>query len=151
MTQHHRYLADLPPSQLLEIVYDDYTRDNESTVRSVLRFLEVDEGGPIAVLDANVTTRAMRSQQLDELVHSVAVGRGSAARAARATVKALTPQQLRRDAARLLRRRVVLADPPPPDEALMRELRRRYKPEVVALSEYLGRDLVALWGYDEDG
>ncbi len=31
----------------------------------------------------------------------------------------------------------------------MRELRTRFKPEVVALSEYLDRDLVALWGYDE--
>ena len=30
----------------------------------------------------------------------------------------------------------------------MLELRRRFKGEVVALSEYLGRDLVRLWGYD---
>jgi hypothetical protein len=30
----------------------------------------------------------------------------------------------------------------------MLELRRRFKGEVVALSEYLGRDLVTLWGYD---
>ena len=30
----------------------------------------------------------------------------------------------------------------------MLELRRRFKGEVVALSEYLDRDLVALWGYD---
>ena len=33
----------------------------------------------------------------------------------------------------------------------MLELRRRFKPEVVALSEYLGRDLVTLWGYDDLG
>jgi hypothetical protein len=33
----------------------------------------------------------------------------------------------------------------------MRELRVHYKDEVVALSEYLGRDLVTLWGYDEVG
>ncbi len=30
----------------------------------------------------------------------------------------------------------------------MSELRRRFEPEVVALSEYLDRDLVSLWGYD---
>ena len=30
----------------------------------------------------------------------------------------------------------------------MDELRRRFKPEVVAVSELLGRDLVSLWGYD---
>jgi hypothetical protein len=31
----------------------------------------------------------------------------------------------------------------------MLELRRRFKPEVEALSEYLRRDLVKLWRYDE--
>ena len=30
----------------------------------------------------------------------------------------------------------------------MRELRRRFKGEVEATSEYLDRDLVTLWGYD---
>jgi hypothetical protein len=30
----------------------------------------------------------------------------------------------------------------------MRELRRRFKGEVEAISEYLGRDLITLWGYD---
>jgi hypothetical protein len=38
--------------------------------------------------------------------------------------------------------------PSAPDEALMAELRRRYRPEVQALSEYLDRDLIELWGYD---
>jgi sulfotransferase family protein len=148
MTQLNRYLAQFPPDQLLVLIYDDFRRDNEATVRKVLRFLEVDDEHPIEVIDANVTTRAMRSQQLDELVHSVAVGRGSIPRAAKATVKALMPRQLRRDAAGLLRRRVVLAEPSPPDERVMIELRRRFKPQVVALSEHLDRDLVALWGYD---
>jgi hypothetical protein len=31
----------------------------------------------------------------------------------------------------------------------MLELRRRFEPEVRALSEYLDRDLVSLWGYEE--
>jgi RNAse (barnase) inhibitor barstar len=33
----------------------------------------------------------------------------------------------------------------------MLELRRRFKDEVLALSEYLGRDLVTLWDYDGIG
>ena len=37
----------------------------------------------------------------------------------------------------------MLGDAAPPSEQLMRELRRRFRPEVVALSEYLGRDLVS--------
>ena len=43
---------------------------------------------------------------------------------------------------------MVFGAPPPPDAQLMLEPRRRFAPEVVALSEYLGRDLVGLWGYD---
>ena len=30
----------------------------------------------------------------------------------------------------------------------MLQLRRRFKPEVVALGEFLERDVVRLWGYD---
>ena len=48
-------------------------------------------------------------------------------------------------------RNIINAPAPPPDERLMAELRLRFLPEVVALSEYLDRDLVALWGYDDLG
>ncbi|MBA3809829.1 MAG: hypothetical protein H0X28_15765 [Solirubrobacterales bacterium] len=48
-------------------------------------------------------------------------------------------------------RRLVYGDPSPPDEALMAELRRRFKGEVEALGTYLDRDLVRLWGYDGVG
>ena len=48
-----------------------------------------------------------------------------------------------------LRRKLIYGKPPPPDEQFMLELRRRFEPEVVAMSEYLERDLVSLWGYDK--
>ncbi len=67
---------------------------------------------------------------------------------AKAGIKAFTSQRLRHDGLQALRRRVIFGKPPPPDEALMLELRRRFKGEVSALSEYLDRDLVSLWGYD---
>ncbi len=145
--QLRRYHAVFPPEQVLVLIYDDFRRDNESTVREVLRFLEVDDTRPIEVTTANPTVR-MRSQQLDELVHAVSVGRGPASRATKAAVKGLMPRGLRRGALRVAQRRVVLGSPRPPDERLMLELRRRFKAEVLALSEYLDRDLVGLWGYD---
>jgi hypothetical protein len=66
----------------------------------------------------------------------------------RATVKTVAPPQLSRQSAIELRNRIFYQQPEPPDEQLMLELRRRFKPEVTALSEHLGRDLVTLWGYD---
>jgi hypothetical protein len=61
----------------------------------------------------------------------------------------LTPQQARHRALRAVRHRLLYRRPGAPDERLMLELRHRFSGEVDALSEYLGRDLVTLWGYDE--
>ncbi|OLE04734.1 MAG: hypothetical protein AUI36_42685, partial [Cyanobacteria bacterium 13_1_40CM_2_61_4] len=47
--QLQRYHAVFPPEQVLALIYDDFRRDNEGTVRQVLRFLEVDETHPIEV------------------------------------------------------------------------------------------------------
>ena len=146
--QLRRYHAVFPATQVLVLIYDDFRRDNESTVRTVLRFLDVEDTAPIEVTEANPTVR-MRSQRLDEIVHALSVGAGPVSRAAKASVKASTSRRLRRQLLRATRRRLVVAEPSPPDEELAAEIRRRYKPEVVALSEYLQRDLVSLWGYED--
>ena len=132
------------------LIYDDFRADNAATVRRVLRFLEVDDGAAIEPVEANPTVRA-RSQRLHELLHAVSVGHGPFSRAVKGTVMALTPTGLRRRARDAAQRRIVFAEPPAPDAELMAELRRRFKGEVEALSEYLGRDLVTLWGYDRLG
>jgi len=136
--------------QVLVLIYDDFRAENEATVRRVLDFLGVDDAVPVREREANPTVR-MRSQRLDELVHTLSTGGSPLARAARAPVKALLPPRLRHAALRGVRRRFVVGAPPPPEESLMAELRRRYRGEVEALSEYLDRDLVGLWGYDRLG
>jgi hypothetical protein len=149
--QLRRYHAVFPPEQMLVLIYDDFRRDNEATVRRVLRFLDTDETSPLEVVDANPTTTRMRSQELDELINVISVGRGPVSQAAKRGLKALTSSRLRRSAIRATQRHLVYGRPEPPDEALMLELRRRFKGEVEGLSEYLKRDLVALWGYDGIG
>ncbi len=147
--QLRRYRAAFPPEQVLTLIYDDFRADNERTLRAVQRFLGVDDAVPTHSKDANPTRVRMRSQQLDELVNIVSVGRGPGSRALKAGLKLLTPERLRSSALRTTRRRLIVGKPEPVDEALMRELRRRFKGEVVALSDYLDRDLVKLWGYDD--
>jgi hypothetical protein len=116
-------------------------------VRRVLRFLDVDDTAPIEALDANPTVQ-MRSQQLDEIVNAVSVGRGRVGGTLKRAIKTVVPAKARSRALHAAQHRLVHTAPDPPDPELMSELRRRYAPEVVALSEYLGRDLVAEWGYD---
>ena len=155
-SDHVRYVEQLrrfedrfSPEQMLVLIYDEFRSDNEAVVRSVLRFLGVDDTVAIEAVEANPTVQP-RSHRLGGLVRSVAVGQGPASRAVRASIRTVTPRRLRRGL-HASRRRVVYGSPRPADEEFTLELRRRFKGEVVALSEYLDRDLVSLWGYDSVG
>ena len=77
------------------------------------------------------------------LRHAVNLGKG---RALKTGIKAVTSQRLRRRALSA-HYRAQRTSPRPADDALALELRRRFKGEVEALSEYLDRDLVGQWGY----
>ncbi len=148
--QLRRFHAVFPSEQVLVLIYDDFRADNEGTVRQVLRFLDVDDTAPIEAVEANPTV-GIRYKRLHQAVHEVTHPRGPVARAVKNSIKTLVPRRVRREAFELVRRRVVVAAPPPVDEELMLQLRRRFEGEVRALSEYLDRDLVSLWGYDELG
>jgi hypothetical protein len=145
-----RYGDAFSRDQLLVLIYDDFRADNEATIRTILRFLEVDATAPIVAFDAN-RTMAARSPRLDNFSRTLKAGRGPLARVAKTTFRAITPPSMRRDLSQAFQRKVVYGAAPPLDEGLTIELRRRFKPEVVAASEYLDRDLVSLWGYDDIG
>ena len=146
--QLRRFHAAFPREQVLVLIYDDFRRDNEGTLRQVLRFLQLDETAPLHALEANPSVN-VRGARLDVMLREVREGRGPGSRALRRVVKGLTTSRLRAAVLYPLRRRLVYREPRPPEEALMAELRRRYKHEVVAISEYLERDLVTLWGYQD--
>ena len=152
--QLRRYHAAFSPEQLLVLIYDDLRSDNQGTARQVLRFLDVDDSLPIQMIEANPTVR-VRAQHLHGATRAVHLAQGPAARTVKTAVNTLLPRRVRQAAFGPIRRRargrILYGEPAPPDENLMLELRHRFKDEVVALSEYLGRDLVTLWGYDEVG
>jgi Sulfotransferase family len=145
--QLRRYHAVFPREQMLVLIYDDFKRDNQGTVKRVLRFLGVDDSVSLALVSANPTL-AVRSVRLRSAVRDVRLGAGPVSRAVRGAVVGLTSSRVRRELLHPIRRRVLYSSPAPPDERFMLELRRRFKGEVVALSEYLDRDLIAEWGYD---
>jgi sulfotransferase family protein len=144
--QLKRYHAVFPSEQVLVLIYEDFRADNAATVRQVLRFLNVDDAPPEQLIEANPAA-AVRSPRMYDLVRSLYLGRAPAARTVKKSVKALTSQRMRHETMATMRR-AQRREPPPPDSALMDELRRRYKGEVEALSDYLGRDLITYWHYD---
>ncbi len=145
--QLRRYEAALGRERMLVLVYDDFRADNAGTVRRVLHFLGIDDTVALEPVEANPTVR-MRSVRMARSLHALRTGRGPLLGPLGAAVKALTPQTVRSRALRLARKWVLYGDPGAPDERLMAELRERFAPEVVALSKYLDRDLLSLWGYD---
>ncbi len=148
--QLSRYHAVFPREQVLVLVYEDFRRDNEATVRKVLRFLDVDDRQPVESIDTK-PVKAIRSLSLHQLAGAgkrAYKNPGNASRLER-TVNRLTPGFMRDESFRKRWRRFVYSAPPPPDEQFMRELRHRFKPEVQALSDYLDQDLLTAWGYDD--
>jgi hypothetical protein len=146
--QLRRYHAAFAAAQVLVLIYDDFRRDNQGTLSRVQRFLGVRDEIALEVLDANTSSKRMRSQQLDDLVNVVSLGAGPVSRTVKGAVKLLSTSELRSSALGVTRRRLVYGKPVAPDEQFMLELRRRFQGEVATLSEYLGRDLISLWGYD---
>jgi hypothetical protein len=154
-SQHVRYADQLReyhecfgPEHVQVIVYDDFRAENERVVREVLRFLDVEDSAKIEPSRANPTVR-VRSRRAGALVGALSVGQSPLARAAGSVLKAVTSQRLRRRALGTVKGIALDANPGLPDNELVSELRSRFKREVVAISEYLERDLVSLWGYDE--
>jgi hypothetical protein len=146
-----RFRALFPPERVLTLIYDDFRRDNEATIRQVLRFLEVDDSMPIAPIEVEGSRRKqVRFMRLHHMTRAIRRARHNpnAAPTLARVANALTPRPMQGHTFEYLWRRLVYAAPGPADEQLMLELRRRFKPEVVALSNLLGRDLVTLWGYD---
>jgi hypothetical protein len=147
--QLERYRSTFGADRLKILIYDDFRRDNAAAVHEVQRFLGIDEA-PVQALDVN-PTGGPRGDWVVAANKRLRTSSGLPWRTLRASGKALTSAALRKRVFYPLKRRAIWGPPPPPDEEFMQELRRRFKPEVLAFSEYMDRDLISLWGYDDVG
>ncbi|HEY4451138.1 MAG TPA: sulfotransferase [Solirubrobacteraceae bacterium] len=145
--QLRRFHSVFPPEQVLPLIYEDYRRENRATLRAVMRFLEIDETIPVEPVETRREThQAVRFMPLHGVTRRLRMARNRPERADPITraVAALAPRP-----AREAWRRLVYKVPEPLERETELELRRRFKPNVEAFGEYLGRDLVTLWGYEQ--
>ncbi|HTZ86905.1 MAG TPA: sulfotransferase [Solirubrobacteraceae bacterium] len=144
--QLERYRALFSPEQILVLIYEDYRADNDATLRRILDFLGVDQA-ELSTLRSNTTQSSVRSPRVQELTRSLYMGKGLAGKL-KPAVKAVTSPAMRK---RLLKAQAHAQrqETQAPDERYMASLRRKYKDDAAALSDYLGRDLIQLWGYSE--
>jgi hypothetical protein len=143
--QIQRFRAVFPADQVLVLIYDDYRDANLATMRRIFQFLDLDDDADVTPSQAN-RTEGIRSLAAATTLRRLQSRDGSALGATGRVLVALTPAAVRSSARRLYRY-ANSASPPPLDEGLMAELRDRFAPEVRRLSDHLGRDLCALWGY----
>ena len=147
LDQLRRYKDTFPSDQLLVLIYDDFRADNQASIRTILQFLDLDCTVDLPMIDSNQSVR-VRTRRVAQVMKAVSQGRGRSSAMLKAAVKAVTTQPFRRAARKAVLDHIAYARPRDADHELILELRHRYRPEVVALSEYLGRDLITLWGYD---
>jgi hypothetical protein len=146
--QLRRYHAVFAPEQVLVLIYEEYRRDNETALREILRFIGVEDTPTVPGKQVNSSVY-VRSPRLNGLLRALSVAEDPLSRAIKKAITTLSPMRLRQRALHATRQRLVFGDPDPSDERFMRQLRIRYRPEVEALSEYLGRDMVRFWAYDK--
>lgn len=140
--QLERYRAVFPESQILVLIYDDYRQDNLATLQRLFRFLGVDDSFE-PVLDRSNPSVTIRVPVLAALRTWLVDRRGPVPSA----MMGLIDRSGIRHPTRFVYRRLNYMAPIQPDAELMADLRAMFAPEVQKASDYLGRDLFALWGY----
>jgi hypothetical protein len=152
-SQHVRYTEQLarfyrvlPAEQIMVIIYDDFLADNVGTVTKVLGFLGVEGQMEVAEVRTNAM-RAVRSPRVANWMQRLWAGANPVEHVLKSTATAVVPRRWHRAAVAKFMDLVVFGDAPPPDADLMAELRARFRGEVEQFGQYIGRDLVALWGY----
>jgi hypothetical protein len=153
-SDHVRYLEQLrrfhehfPRERVLVLIYDDFRRDNAATMAEILRFIGVDDRIAMSPREANQSVE-IRAARANAALRKLVVAETPAARALKSSLISLTPMRLRQRALRATRDRIIFGEVTPPDEAVLARLRRELAGEVRAFGEYIGRDLVSLWGYE---
>jgi hypothetical protein len=132
--QLRRYFDVFGRDHVHVIVFDDFRRDTAAAYRATLEFLGVD---PEFTLDLKVINpnKRLRSKRLRGLLHTPPPW-------LRSMVNCLLPAPVKRKVQRGLQRaNTDYVARPPMDVGLRARLQERFRPEVAALSDLLGRDL----------
>lgn len=129
-----RFLKLFPRERLLVLLHDDLRSDADGTVRTIFRFLGVDDGVPLDLSNRFAPAGMAQSTALEALMTnpiSAAIERNMP----RSMLKAvhLVSKPLRR-------RNTVRPKIPPEAETMLREI---YRPDIRALETLLDRDLGA--------
>ena len=138
--QVKRYYDVFPPDQIKVVIFEEFKSENERIYREILEFLGVDYRFTPEYEAVNIN-KEVKFQAINNLVNNPFIKNIS---------KNLFSQEFNefiRDnlVEKFLWHQAPKATMP---EEIETKLRQQYQPQVVQISELLGIDLVAKWGYD---
>jgi len=141
--QVKRYYDTFPREQIHVILYEDFTRNLSAVYRNLCDFLGVDASFQPQFERVNANKNVRHASLLRM------VGRPNAA--LKAVAKAVMPTGLRRAVVReAIQLGTRIGSPLPMGEETRRRLNREFLPEVLRLSQVIGRD-VSYWCRDAAG
>jgi len=127
-----RFLDSFPREQIGIFFFDDLIADPLNWVRSIFRFLEVDDSVDLDLSVQHNASRIPRSQTLERFQNKP--------NALKTLVRSVTPAPLRKALAGVLHRRNS-AELPPLSPQTRRKLTEMYREDINRLQELVGRDL----------
>ena len=140
--QIKRYYDIFDPQQIKIVVYESFREDNQKVYREILEFLEVDSDFIPEYKFMN-KSKEVRFKQLNYLVNNQ-------------IVKNLTKTLFSQGFNDFIRDHIVekilwkeVSNSSEIPVKVTKELKQKFKPEVLKISQFLDRDLVTQWGYDQ--
>lgn len=126
------YLEKFKKENFLFLLFDDLKNNYNETMTSVLKFIEAPDL-PLSLEHRNEAKIAENNQTMYWNRQSVEL---------KSVIRKIVPDRIRKPVGKLLGfHKTHSFKYPPLDEDLERKLRKRFAPEVEALSEIIGRDL----------
>lgn len=138
--QIKRYCDRFNPEQIKIVIFEDFKSENERVYRDVLEFLGVDPSFT-PQYDAVNVNKEVKFQFINNLVNSP-------------VVKNISKNLLSQEFNEFVRDNIVekflwhQAPKATMPEDIKTQLMKQYKPQVERVSELIGIDLIAKWGYD---
>ena len=139
--QVKRYCDRFTPQQIKVILFEDFKSDNATVFKEVLEFLGVNSGFTPEYAAVNVN-KEVKFKSINSLINNP-------------LVKSISKNLLSQEFNEFVRDNIVekflwhQAPKAKIPEEIKTQLKEQYRPEVVKISELLGLDLLAKWGYDD--
>lgn len=139
--QVKRYCDRFKPEQIKIILFEDFQAANEDIFREVLEFLEVEPNFTPEYAAINVN-KEVKFKALNNLINNPL---------AKSISKNLVSQEFNDFVRDKIVEKLLWHQVPKEkmSEEIKLKLMRQYEPEVAKISEFLHRDLLHQWGYDQ--